>query len=114
MVVCVPLTPTGEIDRWGQARRVAIARVEAGAVSEWQEFDVGWDRAHAAGTEGAHHARVARFVRDHGVETVIAARMGPDMAHMLDRLGVSVRLGAQGDARAAALAAGAEQGASDR
>ena len=111
MVVCVPVTPTGEIGRWGRARRVAIARVEAGVISDWQEWDVGWDRARAAGNEGAHHARVARFVREHRVETVVATRMGPDMAHMLDRLGVEVRLGAEGKARAAVLAAEAERGA---
>jgi predicted Fe-Mo cluster-binding NifX family protein len=105
MVVCVPLTPTGEIDRWGRARTVAVARVESGAISDWQEFDVGWDRAHDEGTEGAHHARVARFVRDHGVETVVARRMGREMLHMLDKLGIVVRLGATGDARQAVLAA---------
>jgi predicted Fe-Mo cluster-binding NifX family protein len=110
MVVSVPVTPSGGIDRWGRARRMAVARVEAGAISDWQEFEVGWDRVHAGGTEGAHHARVARFVREHGVETVVATRMGPDMAHMLDRLGVEVRLGAEGKARAAVLAAAAERG----
>ncbi len=111
MVVCVPVTPSGGIDRWGRARRMAVAKVEAGVISDWQEWDVGWDRAHDAGTEGAHHARVARFVREHRVETVVATRMGPDMAHMLDRLGVEVRLGAEGKARAAVLAAEAERGA---
>lgn len=108
MLVCVPLTRDGRIDRWGRARRVAIARVESGAIADWQEFDVGWDELHDTGTEGAHHARVARFVREHGVQTVVAEHMGGDMAHMLDRLGVTVRLGAAGDARLAAAAAGLE------
>jgi predicted Fe-Mo cluster-binding NifX family protein len=104
MRVCVPVTPAGQVDRWGRARWVAIAEVASGEISDWRAIEVGWDELHEAGTEGAHHARVARFVREQGVETVVAAHMGADMAHMLDRLGVTVHLGAAGDARAAVLA----------
>lgn len=106
MRVCVPVTTDGQIDpRWGRAERVAVANVSGGRVAEWQEEEVGWNRLHDAGTEGSHHARVARFLQDHRVEMVIAHHMGAGMQHMLDRMGLAVRLGAQGDARAAASAA---------
>ena len=106
MVICVPVRSNGQIDpRWGRAAVVAIARVEDGAVAAWQEFDVGWDGLHDVGTEGGHHARVARFLREHGVQTVVAQHMGPDMLTMLGQMGLTVRLDADGDAREAAIAA---------
>jgi predicted Fe-Mo cluster-binding NifX family protein len=105
MVVCVPVTAEGWIDpRWGRADRVALAEVADGAVVSWNELDVGWSRAHDAGPEGSHHARIARFLIEHRVEAVVANHMGEGMLNMLRRMGLDVRLGAQGDARAAAAA----------
>ncbi|MBI2239156.1 MAG: hypothetical protein HYU54_11625 [Actinobacteria bacterium] len=106
MVVCVPVTAEGLIDpRWGRADRVAIAKVTGNEITDWREFDVGWSTLHDAGTEGFHHARVARFLQDHHVEAVVANHMGMPMVHMLQRMGLEVRLGAMGDAREAAMAA---------
>lgn len=105
MRVCVSVTGEGTVDpRWGRAERVAVADIDEGVIVGWQEFDVGWDRLHDADTEGAHHARVARFLRDHQVDAVVAQKMGADMARMLGKLDVVIRLGATGDARAAARA----------
>jgi len=105
MVVCVPVTDDGMIDpRWGRAARVAIADVQAGAVASWREFDVRWDEKHDLGTEGGHHARVASFLREHGVEVVVAHHMGPPMVTMLGEMGIRVRLEARGDASRAVLA----------
>ena len=107
MIVCVPVTVGGEVDpRWGRAARVAIARVEGGAIVDWQEHAVAWDALHDVGTEGGHHARVASFLRDQGVEVVVAGHMGPPMVQMLGNMRILARLGAQGDARAAVEAAG--------
>ncbi len=106
MIVCVPVTATGEIDpRWGRAGRVAVAEVVDGGVVRWEESDVGWDRAHDEGAEGAHHARVARFLQANGVQVVVAHHMGDPMVHMLGRMGIEVWLGASGDPRRAVLAA---------
>jgi predicted Fe-Mo cluster-binding NifX family protein len=84
---------------------VAVADVRGGAVVDWREHDVGWDAAHESGTEGAHHARVARFLKDNGVQTVVAHHMGDGMSRMLLTMGLEVRLGASGDARTAAVTA---------
>ena len=106
MIVCVPVGDEGVVDpRWGRAARVALATVDAGTLTDWQELDVGWDVLHDAAGEGAHHARVARFVRDHGVDTVVANHMGAGMSRMLERMGVAVHLGAAGDARRAVQSA---------
>jgi predicted Fe-Mo cluster-binding NifX family protein len=105
MMVCVPVTGDGLIDpRWGRADRVAIAEVTARGIGGWQEFDVGWSTLHDEGTEGSHHARVARFLLDHHVEAVVANHMGEPMVHTLQQMGLEVRLGATGDARQASMA----------
>ena len=106
MVICVPVTAEGLVDpRWGRADRVAIAETAGDGIGSWQEFDVGWGTLHDAGTEGSHHARIARLLRDHRVETVVAHHMGTPMVHMLQQMGLTVCLGATGDARKAAIAA---------
>jgi predicted Fe-Mo cluster-binding NifX family protein len=107
VIVCVPVTPEGNVGSgWGRAPRVAVARVEAGRITAWEEHDVAWDALHDVGTEGGHHARVATFLKDHGVEVVVAGHMGPPMAQMLAKMRILARTGAQGDARAAVEAAG--------
>jgi len=102
VIVCVPVTPDGQVDpRWGRAARVAVARLEGGAIAAWDEHDVAWDVLHDVGTEGGHHARVARFLIDHGVQVVVAGHMGPPMVQMLGNMRIIARQGATGDARAA-------------
>ena len=103
IIVCVPVTVEGLLDpRWGRADRVAVASVSQDGIDDWQEFEVGWASLHDAGTEGSHHARVARFLREHGVEAVAAHHMGAGMTHMLEKMGLTVRLGETGSAREAA------------
>jgi predicted Fe-Mo cluster-binding NifX family protein len=102
MIVCVPVGPDGTVDpRWGRASRLAVARLAGGRIVSWEEHDVAWDALHDIGTEGGHHARVARFLQDHGVQVVVAGHMGPPMVQMLARMRIVARLGVDGDARQA-------------
>lgn len=102
MKVCVPVTPDGLVDpRWGRAARVAVARIEGGSVVDWHEHEVAWDVLHDVGTEGGHHARVARFLTEQGIDVVVAGHMGPPMVQMLGKMRIVARLGASGDARRA-------------
>lgn len=106
MKVCVPITADGQVDpRWGRAQRVAIADVSDGEIRSWQEFPVGWGTLHDQGTEGAHHARVARFLRDNQVQAIAVHHLGAGMQRMLDTMAVRVVTGAGGDARDAAARA---------
>lgn len=106
VIVCIPVTDDGLVGPgWGRAARVALAEVQGGEITAWDEVDVRWDLAHDEGTEGSHHARVARFVRERGVGTVVADHMGPPMANMLGKLKIVTVLGAQGPARDAVLQA---------
>ncbi|HEY3436191.1 MAG TPA: NifB/NifX family molybdenum-iron cluster-binding protein [Actinotalea sp.] len=108
MIVCVVVNESGEVGGgWGKARRVALATVADGAVTDWREADVRWDEAHDQGPEGSHHARIVRFLRENDVEVAVAGHMGPPMQNTLTKLGLRVVLGATGDARAAAVAAAA-------
>jgi predicted Fe-Mo cluster-binding NifX family protein len=104
MIVCLAVTPEGLLDpRWGRAERVALADLRTGEISSWREIDVGWGSLRESGSDGSHHARVARFLREHQVDAVVADHMGRDMEHMLGKLGIQVRLGVSGPAREAAL-----------
>ena len=105
MVVCIPAMPDGTIGpSWGRAARVTLVRVEDGVITAVDEHEVGWDVLHDAGTEGGHHARIARFLTDHAVDVVVADHMGPPMVRMLGEMGIRTWLGAGGDLRAAAIA----------
>lgn len=102
MIVAVPVTSTGGVTHgWGRAAVVGVAEVRGGEIVSWVEHEVRWDLSHDAGPEGEHHARVVRFLREHGVTHVIAHRMGPGMTHTLGRLGVTVTHPLDPDARQA-------------
>ena len=63
MIVCITVSEDGRAGGgWGRAHRVALATTSAGAITDWREVEVGWDAAHDEGTEGSHHARIARFL----------------------------------------------------
>jgi predicted Fe-Mo cluster-binding NifX family protein len=106
MKVCLAIATDGQVDpRWGRADRVAVAEVADGQIRDWQEFAVGWGTLHGQGTEGSHHARIARFLRDNQVQAVAAHHVGPGMERMLGSMAIRLVTGVDGDARAAALAA---------
>jgi len=105
MKVCVPVNGDQVVGGWGKAQRVAVASVSAGQVDAWEEIDVRWDLSHDEGTEGSHHARIVRFLREHGIEVVVTHHMGPPMANTITKMGIRVVRDVEGDARAAVLAA---------
>lgn len=102
MIVCIPVTLDGNVDpRWGRADWVAIADVQDEKINTWREVEVSWNRLHDEGTEGSHHARVMKFLREQGVEAVVVNHMGDGMTRMLKTMGIPVYLGASGAARTA-------------
>ena len=106
MIIAIPVDAADQVAHgWGRAPRVALATVADAAITGWQVHDVGWDVAHDEGTEGSHHARVVRFLKDNAVEMVVAEHMGDGMVRTLRSMHLPVVLGAAGDARASVLAA---------
>ncbi len=111
MKIVIPVTPDGQVDpRWGRAPRVAVATVNDGSITDWQEHAVGWDVLHDEGTEGSHHARVVRFLREQGIDAVVARGMGGGMAHTISRMGLPILPAPDPDARTAVVRAVAGQG----
>ena len=84
----------------GRARKVAIIEVKEGKIAKIEEFEVKWDEAHEKEEEGLHHANVAKFLRSHNVTDIIAFGAGPDMRHMVERLGIRLHF-SSGDYREA-------------
>lgn len=102
--VLVTIRPDGTVaPGLGRASLVAVATVTDGALTDWQEHAVGWDAAHDEGTEGAHHARIAKFLREHEVDVVVTGRAGAGMVRMLGTMGVRLVMDVEGDARASAV-----------
>ena len=91
MIAVVPVTTQGLVDpRWGKAARVAVALVTGGEIVEWTEYDVGWDAVHDLGTEGSHHARVVRFLREHRITHVVVNHMGAPMVNTITKMGIAI------------------------
>ena len=110
MIVAVPVTPEGLVDRrWGKADQVAVADVVDGAVQSWQVCDTNWHRLHDEGHHGAHHARVVRFLRDNKVEGVVIDHAGAPMMNTMHKLGLTIVVNASGPAREAVLAAAGQR-----
>ncbi|HEU4513175.1 MAG TPA: NifB/NifX family molybdenum-iron cluster-binding protein [Nocardioidaceae bacterium] len=102
MIVCTTLGPDGVVGGGlGRASHVALASVDDGQVTSWDEIEVGWDRLHGEGTEGSHHARIVKFLREHDVNVVVAKGVGEGMQRVLGNMGIRMALGLQGDARQA-------------
>lgn len=86
----------------GRARTMAVTTVNAaGEITDWQEFQVGWDILHEQGPHGSLHAQIAGFMRDHDIAAVVSGHMGPPMVNTMMKLGV-LPLSASGEARSAA------------
>ena len=106
MIIAVSVGPESTVgEGWGRAHDVAIADVQDGAIVTWEDHAVAWDIAHDEGTEGSHHARIAKFLREYKVEAVVTGHMGDGMVRMLGTMGIAANLGMTGDAKAAAVAA---------
>lgn len=110
MIVMTTLGPGGTVGGGlGRAARVAVAEVADGQIGAWQEVEVGWDRLHDEGTEGSHHARIVRFLKEQAVELVVAEHMGLGMQRMLATMGIRLVSGGRGEAQQAVLDAVASE-----
>ena len=109
MIIAVNVSGAAVGGGLGRAATMAVAIVDDGQVTSWQQFDVGWDVAHdqmdATGSgHGGHHATIVKFMREHQIEAVVAGHVGPPMVHTLGLMGIKV-VTADGDAKQAAIAA---------
>ncbi|MDO4411799.1 NifB/NifX family molybdenum-iron cluster-binding protein [Cutibacterium sp.] len=101
MNVMIPVRPDGSVEpRFGKAPMVAVAHVDDnGHITKWQTFDVEWDRLHDEGTEGSHHARIVRFLRDQKVAACVATHAGMGMQRTLAAMKIPLLAATLPDAR---------------
>lgn len=92
-------------DGWGRAHWMAVGTVSDGTITDWQVHEVAWDVAHDQGSEGAHHARIARFLKEQGVQVAVLRHCGGGMQRMLTKMGIPLLAATEGDAQASVLAA---------
>lgn len=106
MIVATPVTVDGRsAPAWGHAHWIGVAEVTGPRITSWTIHEVGWDEAHDSGTHGAHHARIVRFLKDEGIETVVVDHLGPGMVQVLETMGIPTLPATPGDARESILAA---------
>ncbi|WP_257477444.1 NifB/NifX family molybdenum-iron cluster-binding protein [Acidipropionibacterium jensenii] len=107
MNLMIPVRPDATVEpRFGKDPMVAVARVDPdGTIQQWDTFQVDWDRLHDLGNEGSHHARIVTFLRDHGVDAVVATHVGAGMQRTLTSMGLPMLPSTRTDARASVSAA---------
>ena len=106
MIIAAPIqkdaTSNPPIDhRWGRADWIALAEVNEGKITGWSEVEVSWNRLHDEGTDGSHHARIAKFIKENKVEMIVVDHMGDGMVRMLKTMEIPVVFGAAGPAKTA-------------
>lgn len=109
MIVATPCTEQGQsAHAWGRAHWIGIAEVSTEAepsVTSWTIHEVKWDELHDEGTEGSHHARIVRFIKEQGVQAVVVDHMGMGMQRVMNTMGIPLLPATPGDARASVIAA---------
>ncbi|MCA0250921.1 MAG: dinitrogenase iron-molybdenum cofactor [Actinobacteria bacterium] len=106
MIVATPVTADGRsAAAWGRAHWIGVADIDNGTVHTWRIHEVGWDESHDEGTHGSHHARIVRFLTEHGITAVVVDHMGPGMVQVLQKMGIPMLPATPGDAQASILAA---------
>lgn len=106
MIIAVPVTPSGDVDRrFGKADQVAVAEVIDGKITSWVIHDTDWQRHHAQSPHGTHHGRIVRFLIDNSVEAVVIDHAGVPMINTMQKMGLTVVLDAVGPAKEAVVLA---------
>lgn len=91
MILTVPVTTDGQVSTsFGRAAIMAVASVEDGQITDWQQHEVGWDVLHDQGEHGQHHARIVRFLKEHAVQRVLFTHMGQPMQHTIGKMGLEL------------------------
>ena len=75
---------------FGRADRVAVARLQQSGGFQVEEIEVGWGEKHDHHADGLHHAMIAKFLQEQGVDTVVTGHMGDGMVRMLGSMKIRV------------------------
>jgi Dinitrogenase iron-molybdenum cofactor. len=91
MIIAIPVTPDGAVEeRWAGPRGSRSPPWWTDASRTGRSTPSAGTSPTTRGTEGAHHARVVRFLRENGVTHVVVDHMGAGMRHTLGKLGIEI------------------------
>ncbi|MGC8547392.1 MAG: hypothetical protein ACP5MC_00105 [Candidatus Micrarchaeia archaeon] len=92
MIIVAAIDYDGLLTGIGRAPKVAIAKASNGAITSVEEKEVKWGEAHEKEQEGLHHSNLAKFFISNKATDIVAAGAGPDMQHMIERLGIKLHI----------------------
>lgn len=107
MIIATPCTAEGQsAHAWGRAHWIGVAELDdQHELTSFTVHEVRWDELHDEGTEGSHHARIVRFLKEQGIEAVVVDHMGPGMQRVMHTMGIPLLPASPGDAQASIVAA---------
>ncbi|MGC8688407.1 MAG: NifB/NifX family molybdenum-iron cluster-binding protein [Candidatus Micrarchaeia archaeon] len=100
LVLVAVIDENGMLTGVGRAPKVAIAKISGAKIKSIEEIEVKWNNTHENEPEGLHHANVARFLREHHTNVLLASGAGFDMRRMIEKLGIKFYINT-GDYRSA-------------
>lgn len=99
MKIATPVLPNGMVNaHFGRAKRIAIADVENGQITEWKEIDVPFAEEHDHHNghhhdhgnhdhhhhHHGHHESMKNFMIENGVDIVLVEHAGPGMVRVFN------------------------------
>ncbi|MFV9510867.1 NifB/NifX family molybdenum-iron cluster-binding protein [Tepidibacillus sp. LV47] len=118
MKVAVAVLPNGMVNtHFGRANRLALATIENGQITKWEEVDVPFAQTHGDHDHHhdhhdhhhhhdhehhhhhAHHENIKNWLVEHGIDMVLVDHAGPGMQKVINETNIKVIVGAKGNAR---------------
>lgn len=109
MRIAAAVLQSGKVNpHFGRTSKMALADVEEGQITRWQEVDTPFPEMH--GDQPHHHEgghkpnpshqeTIKQFLVEHDVDVVFVHHAGPGLQKVIDETGIKVVTGAQGNAR---------------
>lgn len=111
MRIAVAVLPNGMVNaHFGRASKMALADVENGAITKWEEIDAPFAEMHGdhhhhhgAGHQPSptHQSTIKNFLVEQNVNVVLVHHAGPGLQKVKDDTDIEIVAGAQGNAREA-------------
>jgi len=112
--VAVAVLPNGMVNaHFGRANKLALATVENGQISKWEEVEVPFAESHGDHDHHHdhdhhdhehhhapdHHEGIKNFLVEQGVDMVLLDHAGPGMQKVMNETDIKIVVGAKGNAK---------------
>ncbi|WP_339063671.1 NifB/NifX family molybdenum-iron cluster-binding protein [Tepidibacillus marianensis] len=114
MKVAVAVLPNGMVNaHFGRANKLALATIENGQISNWEEIEVPFAETHGDHDHGHdhnhdhhdhhhapdHHEGIKNLLVEQEVDMVLLDHAGPGMQKVINETTIKIVVGAKGNAR---------------